>query len=199
MTPEDLLEFEEDIAQEFAAGKIAAPVHLGGGNEQQLINIFARITPEDWVLAGWRSHYHCLLKGVPPAELKAKIMAGHSVSLCFPEQRVLCSGIVGGTASIAVGLAWALAREAKGIWYNTPVVWVFLGDMAAESGAVHEARKYSSRHDLPVMWVVEDNGVSVCTDTRKSWGEYRGYLNEEHYTYELTRPHCGVGRWVPFK
>ena len=44
MTPADLIAFENDIANDFNAGKIKAPVHLAGGNEQQLIDIFAGIT-----------------------------------------------------------------------------------------------------------------------------------------------------------
>src|SRR5258706_14908391 len=152
MTPEHLLAFEEDIAQEFAAGNIRAPIHLGGGNERELLDIFKTIKPGDWVLVGWRSHYHALLKGVPLAELKAAILAGHSVSLCFPAHKILCSGIVGGIAPIADGLAWAIKRR-QGTFPLTPAdtrVHCFLGDMSAESGIVHEAAKYASNHSLPI-------------------------------------------------
>src|SRR5262252_6831964 len=92
--------FEEEIAQEFAAGNIRAPVHLAAGNETALIEIFERVKPDDWVLCSWRSHYHALLKGVPRHEVKAAIMAGHSISLCFPQYKVLSSAIVGGIAPI---------------------------------------------------------------------------------------------------
>lgn len=193
MNGADLLAFEEDIAQEFAAGNIRSPIHLGGGNEAQLIEIFKGIGPDDWVLAGWRSHYHCLLKGVPRDELKAAIMAGRSVSLCFPEYKILCSGIVGGIAPIAVGLAWAIKdRQEPGI-----EVHCFLGDMSAQSGIVHEAMKYAAGHDLPVRWIIEDNGTSVCTDTKASWGTRVG-SQVTYYDYKLSRPHSGVGRWVKF-
>ena len=189
----DLLAFEEDIAQEFAAGNIRSPIHLGGGNEKQLIEIFETIRPQDWVLAGWRSHYHCLLKGVPPAKLKAAILAGHSVSLCFPEHRILCSGIVGGIAPIAVGMAWAIKQRRE----NTRV-HCFIGDMTAESGIVHEAVKYAAGHDLPIMWIVEDNGLSVCTSTKESWGVPAGFPEITRYHYTLSRPHAGTGVWVRF-
>ncbi len=39
-TVESLRAFEADIANEFNAGRIRAPIHLSGGNEQQLIDIF---------------------------------------------------------------------------------------------------------------------------------------------------------------
>jgi TPP-dependent pyruvate/acetoin dehydrogenase alpha subunit len=199
MNASDLLAFEEEITQEFAAGNIRAPIHLGGGNEAQLIKIFKRIAPDDWVLAGWRSHYHCLLRGVPRDKLKAAILAGRSVSLCFPEHKILCSGIVGGIAPIAVGIAWSLKRRAdlspNG---HESIVYCFLGDMSAESGIVHEAMKYAARHGLPVTWIVEDNGQSVCTDTQESWGASHAAPEMFRYVYKLSRPHAGIGRWVKF-
>jgi len=195
----ELLAFEEEVAQEFATGSIHAPIHLGGGNEKQLIDLFKTIAPEDWVLCGWRSHYHCLLKGVPPKELREAIRAGRSVSLCFPKQKILSSGIVGGTAPIAVGLAWAL-KQKQDIDYtgNESFVYCFIGDMTAESGIVHEAMQYAARHKLPVRWIVEDNGLSVCTDTQQSWGMGNASPDVRHYKYKLSRPHAGIGKWVRF-
>lgn len=203
MTPDDLLAFEEDIAQEFAKGTIHSPVHLSQGNEWQLMEIFKDIKPSDWVLCGWRSHYHCLLKGVPPAELRAAIMGGHSVSLCFKEQKVLCSGICGGIAPIAVGLACALQkRNDEDYTGNMERVWCFIGDMTAETGIVHEAMKYDGAHRLPIEWVIEDNGQSVCTDTRESWGtrteRFPSGASVRRYIYKLGRPHAGIGKWVKF-
>lgn len=196
---EQLLAFEEDIAQEFAAGKIHAPIHLSAGNEDQLIEIFKNIQPDDWVLCGWRSHYHCLLKGVPPAELRQSIMGGHSVSLCFARQKILCSGIVGGIAPIAVGLAWSLKkRNDENPMGHETRVHCFLGDMSATTGIVHEAMKYAAGHGLPIHWIVEDNGKSVCTDTEASWGNRFEAHDLERYYYQLGRPHAGIGQWVRF-
>jgi TPP-dependent pyruvate/acetoin dehydrogenase alpha subunit len=198
MTADELIAFENDIAAEFEAGRIKAPVHLAGGNETQIIQAFADIKPEDYVLAGWRSHYHCLLKGVAPEVLKAEILKGHSVSLCFPRHKVLCSGIVGGIAPIAVGIAWSLKKKNDHDPVGHPTtVHCFLGDMSAESGIVHEAMKYAAGHNLPVRWIVEDNGVSVCTDTRAVWGAGRK-SKAQYYSYKLTRAHVGIDRWVRF-
>ncbi len=198
MTPDELLAFEEDIAQCFARGEIKSPVHLSQGNEKQLIELFKQIRPEDWVLVGWRSHYHCLLKGVPASELKRAVLDGHSVSLCFKKQKILCSGIVGGIAPIAVGLAMELKRKNDEAFGQESSVWCFLGDMSAESGIVHEAQKYCARNDLPIKWVIEDNGQSVCTDTQQSWGMGNKVLDVRRYSYKLGRPHAGIGQWVRF-
>ncbi len=203
MNPKELLAFEEDIAQEFAKGNIHATIHLSQGNEMQLIRIFSEIQPWDWVLAGWRSHYHCLLRGVPPDELKAAIMDGRSVSLCFPQYKILCSGICGGIAPIAVGLACTMKkRNDENYTGNDEKVWCFLGDMTRETGIVHEAMKYAGFHLLPIEWIIEDNGVSIMTDTRKSWGgrtkKFPSGASVRSYIYKLGRPHAGIGKWVKF-
>ena len=65
MNKKELISFEEDIAKLFNAGKIKAPVHLYKGNENEIINVFKKIKEDDWVFCYWRSHYQCLLKGVP--------------------------------------------------------------------------------------------------------------------------------------
>ncbi len=111
-------------------------------------------------MCSWRSHYQCLLKGVPRQELKAEIMAGHSITLCFPRYRVLSSAIVGGIIPIAVGTALGIKRRGE-----RARVHCFMGDMTAETGIAHEAIKYSTNHQLPIRFIVEDNGKSVCTDT----------------------------------
>lgn len=191
-TPETLANFEADIAASFNRGEIKAPVHLAAGNEKRLINIFKKIQPQDWVIGTWRSHYHCLLKGVPALDLKDAIKAGRSIALCFPEQRVLCSALVGGAVPLALGLAWAAKRNGTG-----EKVFCFIGDMAACTGIVSESARYAAGHKLPLRIVVEDNGLSVATDTLKSWGGVEGEeVADLRYSYTLSWPHVGTGTWV---
>lgn len=193
MTPTDLIAFEADIAAEFDAGKIRAPAHLAGGNEQALIDIFGDIGPDDWALCSWRSHLHCLLRGVPPAELKQAIMDGHSIALCFPEHKVLSSAIVGGICPIATGLGWAIKERG-----GKERVHVFIGDMTARTGIYHECVRYCDGHRLPVRFWIEDNGKSVCTNTRDVWGRGPKRSWRGPYHYDLTWPHVGTGKWVRF-
>lgn len=201
-TPADLIAFEDGITTLFASGRIRAPVHLAGGNEEQLIRVFEEhVQPQDWVLCSWRSHFHCLLKGVPPEQVRQAILDGKSISLCFPEYRVLSSGIVGGTAPIAVGLAMGIKRKQE----NRKVV-CFVGDMTAETGAFYEAVKYAVNFDMPVLFVIEDNGLSVSTDTAEAWGgicrsrmfDLAFSKKVISYRYNLTRPHVGIGKHVAF-
>ena len=49
LTKEDLLLFEEEVKNSYEDSKIVAPVHLSKNNEEQLIEIFQYVHPEDWV------------------------------------------------------------------------------------------------------------------------------------------------------
>lgn len=194
MDAANLIEFENRVADAFEAKAIRAPVHLSGGNEAQLIRIFADIKPTDWVFCSYRQHYHALLHGVPPSRVMEEIMAGRSMTMCFPEHRFYSSAIVGGQCSIAVGVAYGIKDDAH--------VWCFLGDMAAAGGAFHEAQAFARRRTLPITFIVEDNGFSCDTPTTACWetGPY-GYEPPgliRRYRYERTRPHIGTGNVVHF-
>jgi len=199
LTAQDLIDFETEIAEAFNQAKIRAPVHLYSGNEEQMIDIFRHIGPEDWVLCSWRSHYQCLLKGVPREQLKQEILEGRSISLCFPEQRILSSAIVTGVLPIAVGIALSIQRAG-----GANKVFCFMGEMTSETGVAHECVKYSENHDLPIHFIIEDNGKSVCTDTRAAWNqsvltyERAASPRVTYYKYQTRYPHAGAGQRVQF-
>ena len=198
-TAEELIQFEEEIAELFNNGKIRAPIHLYYGNEDNIIEIFRQVRKQDWVFCSWRSHYQCLLKGVPPAKIKKEILAGRSISLCFPKERIYSSAMVGGNLPIAVGTALGIQRQAE-----DSKVYCFMGEMTAETGIAHECIKYSQQHELPIHFIVEDNGKSVCTDTRATWQmdlltyENSGDQMVTYYRYETKYPHAGAGVRVQF-
>lgn len=198
-TPNELIKFESEIAELFNAGKIRAPVHLYSGNESEIIEIFKNVEATDWVFCSWRSHYQCLLKGVPVDELKSAIMEGKSISLCFPDYRVFSSAIVAGQLPIAVGVAMELKRENQ-----QGQVWCFIGDMTSETGMAQTCIRFAEKNDLPITFVIEDNGVSVMTDTRQVWQSTTLRYEECHstkvisYKYQSKYPHAGAGTRVQF-
>ena len=201
-TKEDLINFEKEIAEIFATGVIRAPVHLRSGREDQLIKIFQEnnIGPDDYVFGFWDSHELALLKGVPREQLKQAILDGKSISLCFPKYKVLCSGIVGSLMGTATGVAWALKNQGK-----KGTAFLFCGDMSAETGVFHEAVKYAVNFDLPVKFIVCDNGVSVMTNTKEVWGCQSPWFKNTKYEskviyfkYTNGYPHSGLGRLIKF-
>ena len=199
MDKEDLIKFEEEIAELFNGANISAPVHLNYGNEDQIIDVFKKVRPQDWVFCSWRSHYQCLLKGVPTEEIKNEILAGRSISLCFPDYQIYSSALVGGSLPVAVGTAIAIKRKDE-----DSKVYCFMGDMTSETGIAHECIKYSRNHQLPIHFIIEDNSKSVCTDTRETWNVSSLSYEEKHdsnityYHYETKYPHAGAGTRVQF-
>ena len=190
----DLINFELDIKKIYEAGKIKAPIHLSGNNEDSLINIFRKIKKNDWVFSTWRNHYHALLKGIPIDWLKKEIIAGRSMGVNSIKYKFYSSAIVAGTIPIALGVAKALKLKKK-----KQKVWVFIGDMAFETGMFHECYKYAKNHKLPLKFVVEDNNLSTNTPTNKVWVKKSKIPKDViYYKYKRKYPHHGTGGWVLF-
>ncbi len=199
MDKQKLIAFENKIADLFNKAKIRAPIHLYSNNEDQMIKIFKKIKKNDWVFCSWRSHYQCLLKGVSEKILTKEIIAGKSISLCFPKHKIYSSAIVGGVLPIATGLAFS-----NKIQKIKSKVFCFVGEMTAETGIMHECLKFSKNNNLPIHFIIEDNSKSVCTDTRKAWSmkklSFEGKKDKfiTYYKYSLKYPHAGAGRRVQF-
>ena len=198
MTKEQLINFETDIADCFNNAIIKAPVHLYDGNEEQMIDIFKNVKSEDWIFCTWRSHYQCLLKGVPPEQVKQDILDGKSITLCYPEYNIYSSAIVTGNIPIATGTELDIKGKD-----GTNHVWCFVGDMTSETGTFFENWKYAVNYDLPITYVIEDNGKSVCTDTKSVWNADELYFAKEtrkiiYYQYETKYPHAGAGQRIQF-
>ena len=194
-TVEDLIKYEKMIADHWEAGRIKGPVHLSGGNESELIEIGKRIKTTDWVFSTWRSHYHALIKGVPSEWLEEEILAGRSITIVSQEHKFYSSAIVGAIIPIATGVALANKRDNK-----DDKVWCFIGDMAFETGGFYEMHKYAQRYNLPIHFVVEDNGVSTNTPTEETWNGIKREIPNDVIWYEYKKewPHYGTGKWVIF-
>jgi pyruvate dehydrogenase E1 component alpha subunit len=139
-----------------------------------------------------------LLKGVPLQKIKEAIISGNSISLCFPEYNIYSSAIVGGVIPIALGVALSLKRKK-----SSSKVYCFVGDMTSETGIMHESLKYAMNFNLPIRFIIEDNNLSVCTNTRKVWNIKKLTNNKKnkfviYYKYKNKYPHAGAGKRVQF-
>lgn len=200
-TAQELINFEKAVATHFADGDLPFLVHLCGGHEAALVDIFADIEAGDWVLASHRSHYHALLKGIPERDVMDAILRGDSMFLFSKEHSFISSAILGGVCGIAAGLALAFEREfAPGMQSEADVRWVycFLGDGAEDNGHLYEAAMLVESRDLPCTFIIEDNDRSV--DTAKA--QRRGRLPVDPWAdfgcvrrieYKAAWPHAGAG------
>jgi len=189
MTAHDLINFELRIRRLFKEGKLPYLIHLCGGNEVQLINLFSEIRRGDWVFSTHRSHYHYLLHGGKPEDLEQMICEGRSMFVFDHRLNFYSSSVLAGTCGIAAGVAYQIkeANEARH-------VWCFLGDGAEDEGHFYEAVNYVDGLNLPCTFVIEDNDRSV--DTSKA-DRGRGKITwpscVRRYHYEPTYPHGGAG------
>lgn len=196
----DLIDFENKIVKYWESGKIRGPVHLSNGNELELIEIFQRIKKSDWVFSTWRSHYHALLKGIDQNWLEDEILKGKSITICNIDEKFYSSAIVGGGLSIALGVAASIKRNCiLNLHGHDDKVWCFVGDMCYESGVFYEVHKYARNFNLPIYFIVEDNGLSTNTPTKHTWNKVSSIPEDViHYTYQSKYPHYGTGKWVVF-
>ena len=210
MTKDELIQFEKRVEERWIAGKVRVPLHLSGGNENDLLHIFKNIKEDDWVISTHRNHYHYLLKGGDADGLFKEII-GESTGICRGnsgsmhttdmERRFISSCLVGCGAPIAVGVATGIKLRS-----GQERVWCFLGDGACDQGMFWEALHTAEGRDLPVTFVVEDNNRSVDTSCEErgvssSSSRLGGLMLSSkviYYKFEATRPHVGNGEHVSF-
>ena len=193
LSKNDLIKFEDRIKALWEDGMLPYLVHLSGGNEDQLIDIFKEVHPDDWVFSTHRSHYHYLLKGGSPEKLEKLILEGSSIQILDSEMNFYSSGIVAGCPGIAAGVALGIKMRNE-----HSRVWCFIGDGGEDEGHFYEAVRYADGWDLPCTFVIEDNNRSVETPKKERYGhsEIKWPSCVRRYNYNPTYPHAGTGGWV---
>lgn len=159
---------EMKIANEYPNGLMRTPVHLCVGQEAVPVGIAEHLTIQDKVLSYHRSHGHYLTKGGNLEALFAEILGrqtgcakgrGGSQHLIDLDVNFIASApILGGTVPVAAGIAYSH------ILNNLPgVVIAYVGDAVLEEGILFETLSFSSLHSLPILFIVENNRLSVHT------------------------------------
>jgi len=192
---EDLIEFEKEIADSWEKSELPYPIHLCGGNEEQLIEIFKEIKAGDYIFSTHRCHYHYLLAGGSKEKLKNFIARGDSMHVFDRKLNFFTSAIVAGVPAIAAGVALALKKK-----NSEKKVWCFIGDGAEDEGHFYEAVKYVNGQSLPCIFIIEDNNRSVETPKECRYGNYEITWPScvRRYSYTPKYPHVGTGKWVDF-
>ncbi len=160
---------EEKIIELYPSDQIQSPVHLSIGQEAAAVGVCANLKWDDWVFINYRGHAFYLAKGGPLPQFFAELMGKRcglskgkagSMHLAAPDCGVIgASAVVASTISHAVGAA--LASKIKG---ETKRVFVAnFGDGAMEQGVFHESLNFVALHQVPVVFLCEDNGLAVHT------------------------------------
>ncbi len=165
--------FEERSLRAYQAKKIGGFLHLYIGQEAVAVGCCSLMGKHDHVITAYRDHGHAIAVGMDTkplmAELYGKITGcskgkGGSMHYFDPSRNYWGGhGIVGGQIPLGTGLAYAI--KYKGL---KGAAMAFMGDGAVNQGAVHEAYNLAALWDLPVIFVVENNGYSMGTSQARS-------------------------------
>jgi pyruvate dehydrogenase E1 component alpha subunit len=159
---------QESIESCYLQDEMKTPVHLCIGQEAVAAGVCAALSREDYIASNHRGHGHYLAKGgdlrALIAELHGRVdgcSGGYGGSMHLIDTSVGhmgSSSIVGGCIPIGTGLGLAIKMKK-----TRQVCAVFFGDGASDEGVLYESLNFAILKKLPVIFVFENNGWSVCS------------------------------------
>lgn len=160
---------EEKIIELYPSDLIQSPVHLSIGQEAVAVGVCASLSESDLIFPNYRGHAFYLARGGNLSAFFAELMGRQtgfskgkagSMHLADPAHNVMgASAVVASTISHAAGAALAekIRPDGKSDKLFVPV----FGDGATEQGVFFETLNFASLHELPVLFVMEDNSWAV--------------------------------------
>jgi len=158
---------EECLLELFSEGRLSGTTHTYLGQEGLAAALCPLLHEDDVVFSSHRCHGHYVMYGGPLEGLLGEVM-GKACGVCggrggsqhLHYKRFFSSGIQGGIAGNATGAALALKQTR-----SEGIAIVFLGDGTLGEGLVYESLNFASLNQLPVLFVLEDNGIAQSTPT----------------------------------
>ncbi len=166
--------FEDKLAAVYIQQKVRGFLHLYNGQEAVLAGaLHAMDLTKDKMITAYRNHVQPIGMGVDPkrvmAELYGKVTGtsqgmGGSMHIFSKEHRFYGGhGIVGGQIPLGAGIAFG--DKYKG---NDAVTLTYFGDGAARQGSLHETFNMAMLWNLPVVFIVENNGYAMGTSVKRT-------------------------------
>lgn len=160
--------FEETAAAMANADEIPGNTHECSGQEAVAVGVCEALRADDVVASTHRGHGHALAKGSDTGRVLAELMGreaglnhGRGGSLHVADMSLGffgANGIVGASVPMACGAALSFK------YARTPRVAVaFFGDGGINQGVVLESMNLAAVWDLPVVFVIENNGYAIST------------------------------------
>jgi len=165
--------FEQRASDLFAKGVLPGFIHLGIGQEAFMAGTHYNIKPGDSVGTSHREHGLLLGLGITPNELMAELYGkvtgsnkgkGGSMHACKPKNGALgCNGILGPAQTIING--YGFAHKVRN---DSNIAVTVFGDGASNRGDVHEGMNLASVMNLPVVFIIIDNGYGISMSSKDS-------------------------------
>ena len=167
--------FEEKAGMLYGQQKIRGFCHLYIGQEALAAGLITATKKQDPIITAYRCHALALARGMTAnagmAELFGKVdgcVGGKGGSMHFFDKENYFMGghgIVG--AQIGLGTGIAFAEKYKG---TDNVTLAMFGDGATWQGILHESFNLAKIWELPVIFIVENNGYAMGTSVERSAG-----------------------------
>ena len=153
-----------------ADAKVRGPLHLSTGQEAVAAGVCANLGNTDYITSTHRGHGHTLAKGASMERMMCELFGratgfnggkGGSMHIAdFSVGMLGANGVVAAGIPIAVGAAHAIK-----IGNEKRIVACFFGDGAVNRGPFLEGLNWAKVHELPLLFVCEDNRWSATTST----------------------------------
>lgn len=163
--------FETVVSQYKMERQIYGMAHCYHGEEAVAVGVCEALKTSDYIVSNHRPHGHAIAKGVDPRRMMAELFgratgtnAGKGGSMHINDREkgmITATGIVGSGLPVACGAAFASQYKHDG-----RVTCVFFGDGAANEGVLHECLNLAAIWKLPIIFVLEHNGLAVTTLTK---------------------------------
>ena len=184
--------FEERAARAYTEALIGGYCHLNLGEEAAVVGLMSALKPTDYLFTNYREHGYAIMRGIEPNRVMAELYGrvdgvskgwGGSMHMFDVTHRLLGGyGIVGGQLPLATGAA--LAIDYRG---GDEVVMCTLGDGTTAIGAFHESLNIAALWNLPIVFVIINNGLGMGTTVAKSSAEPELYKRGAAYRMASAR------------
>src|SRR5213083_3464001 len=178
--------FEEKAAEAYALGKIGGFLHLYIGEEAVAVGATSAMRGDDYAIAAYREHGHCLIKGSDPRRVMAELFGrvdglskgkGGSMHLFDKEHNFLGGhAIVGAHLPLAAGVGFAIKYQG-----GDQVVLCYFGDGAVPEGEFHESLNLCALWKLPVVYICENNRYAMGTAIHRALAQTEIWRFAETY------------------
>lgn len=166
---------EELIIKHYPEDEMKTPMHMSMGQEAVAVSVCHALGLEGQVFGFYRSHAVFLAKTEDPerffGELYGKVTGtahgkAGSMHLSAHEKGLMCaSAVVASSIPLAVGAAFANKQKQNG-----RISCAYFGDGALEEGVFWESLNAACAMRLPVLFVCEDNGLAVHSESEVRHG-----------------------------
>jgi pyruvate dehydrogenase E1 component alpha subunit len=162
-------QFEQAVLRLFADGKVGGTTHTCIGQEHIPVAVTPLLQPA-FVVSNHRGHGHYLAQFRDPAGLLAEltgreggVSGGHGGSQHLYRTGFCSTGIQGEGVAVAVGIA--LHYKTSG---QRDLAVAYLGDGTWGQGVVYEALNMAQLWRVPLVLLVENNGIAQSTPTERA-------------------------------